>query len=127
MPFPQRACSRKRKLSVSTREHRRSAGRKMTRDQRLVRIQASLTPKQAVLLWLKEEHQGKTSSEYLRWMMERPTSAAPRPRVQRQVVDAIRKAMKGQDPSRVEQAVREAQMQTDFLILLVNRSNWVIL
>src|SRR5205814_1683801 len=94
---------------------------------RLIRVESALTPKQAVLLWLREEHQGKTSDEYLRWMMEKPPSAAPRPRVERQVADATRAAMRGQDSNRVAQAVRQAQMHADFLILLVNRTNWVIL
>jgi hypothetical protein len=99
----------------------------LTKQKRLIRIEASLTPKQAVRLWLRQEHQGKTSDEYLRWMMQRPPSAAPRSRVGRQVVDAIQAAMRGQQPAQVHQAVRQGQMHTDFLILLVNRTNWVIL
>jgi len=35
--------------------------------------------------------------------------------------------MKGHEPGRINQAVRQAQMHTDFLILLVNRTNSVIL
>src|SRR5205823_12853426 len=53
----------------------------------------------------------------------KPPSFAPRPRVEKQVVDAIRAAMKGQDPGRIHQAVRQGQMHADFLILLVNRVN----
>jgi hypothetical protein len=47
--------------------------------------------------------------------------------VEKQVVDAIRAAMKGQDPGRIHQAVRQGQMHADFLILLVHRVNAVIL
>jgi hypothetical protein len=93
---------------------------------RLTRIETSLTPKQAVLLWLRQEHQGRTSMEYLRNMMQRPPSARPRARVETQVVDAIRAAMRGQETSRIHQAVRQGQMQADFLILLVSRTNSVI-
>src|SRR5438445_680654 len=40
---------------------------------------------------------------------------------------AIRAAMKGQEPSRINHAVRQGQMYADFLVLLVNRTNWAIL
>jgi hypothetical protein len=65
--------------------------------------------------------------EYLQCMMQRPLSARPRARVETQVVDAIRAAMKGQETSRIHQAVRQGQMCADFLILLVSRTNHVIL
>jgi len=79
------------------------------------------------MLWLRQEHQGKISHEYARWLIQRPPSAAPRPRVGKQVADAIRAAMKGQEPGRINHAVRQGQMYADFLIMLVNRTNWVVL
>ena len=99
----------------------------MIQQKRLIRIESSLTPKQAVVLWLRQECKGKTSWEYARFLLQHPPSAAPRARVEKQVVDAIQEAMKGQDPTRIHQALRQAQMHTDFLILLVNRTNCVIL
>lgn len=42
-------------------------------------------------------------------------------------MDAIRAAMKGQDPRQINQAVRQGQMHTDFLILLVLRTNSAVL
>ena len=35
--------------------------------------------------------------------------------------------MKGQDPERIQRAIRQGQMHADFLILSVNRTNWIIL
>src|SRR5437868_3333473 len=99
----------------------------MSNKERLIRIEASLTPKEAVLFWLRQECRGKTSGGYVKWMMQRPTSELPRPRIQRQVTGAIEAAMKGQDQDRVRAAARQAQMEADFLILLVNRTNWIIL
>jgi hypothetical protein len=99
----------------------------MTKQKRLIRIETSLTPKQAVRLWLRQELQGKTSSEYVRWMIRQPPGASPRSRVERQVMDAIRVAMKGEEPGRIYQAVRQGQMHTDFLILLVLRANSAVL
>ncbi len=69
----------------------------MINQKRLTRIETSLTPKQAVLLWLRQEHQGRTSIEYLRYMIQRPPSARPRARVETQVIDAIRAALNGRD------------------------------
>jgi hypothetical protein len=60
-------------------------------------------------------------------MMQRSPSARPRARVETQVVEAIRAAMKGQPATRIHQAVRQGQMQADFLILLVSRMNSVIM
>lgn len=99
----------------------------MINQRRLTRIETSLSPKQAVLFWLRQEHQGKTSSEYLRWMLQRPASEAPRNRVELQVIDAIRAAMKGRETNQIYQAVRQGQMYADFLIVLVSRTNRVIL
>jgi hypothetical protein len=99
----------------------------MIKQKRLTRIETSLTPKQAVLLWLRQEHQGRTSREYLRYTLQQPSSARPRTRVETQVINAIRPAMKGQEAGRIHQAVRQAQMYADFLILLVSRTNSVIL
>jgi hypothetical protein len=98
----------------------------MLTEKRLTQIEAALTPKASVLLWLRQEHQGKTLQEYARWLFEQPLAAAPRIRVERQVVGAIWAAMKGQDPVRIREAARQAKMETDFLILLVNETNSVI-
>jgi hypothetical protein len=67
----------------------------MLNQKRLTQIEVSLSPKQAVLLWLRQDFQGKTSKEYTRWLIERPVTAAPRIRVARQVRGAIQTAMKG--------------------------------
>ncbi len=99
----------------------------MLKQNRLIRVEAALTPKQAALLWLRQEIQGRTSSEYARWLIQQPPSAAPRCRVEKPVVDAIRAAMKGQERGLIEQAARQGQMHIDFLILLVLRANSAVL
>ena len=99
----------------------------MLKQNRLIRVEAALTPKQAVLLWLRQEIQGRTSSEYARWLIQQPPSAAPRSRVEKRVVEAIRVAMKGQERGLIDQAARQGQMHIDFLILLVLRANSVVI
>jgi hypothetical protein len=98
----------------------------MLNEKRLTQIETSLTPKQALRLWLRQEFQGKTTQEYDRWLIAQPVTAFPRIRVERQVMGAIQAAMKGQDPFRIQQAVRQAHMETDFLMLLVFRANSVV-
>jgi len=56
-------------------------------------------------------------------MFSLPRLEAPRQRIETQVVDAIRHAMKGQEPSTINRALRQGQMHTDFLILLVSMAN----
>jgi hypothetical protein len=99
----------------------------MLNEKRLTQIEDSLTPNQAVLLWLRQERQGKTMRDYVRSVVERPASASPSSRVARQVVAAIQAAMKGQDPVRIQQAARQAQMEADFLIVLVDLTNSEVL
>ena len=98
----------------------------MLKQKLLTRIETALTPKQAVLLWL-QENKGKTSDEYSRWLLSHPRSASPRPKVEARVAEAIRSAMKGKEPNQISQAIRQGQMEADFLILLVNRTNTAIL
>ena len=97
----------------------------MITKKRLTRIEVSLTPRQAVLFSLRKYRQGKTVGEYVRWLNARPVSESPSMQVKRQVVSAIRAAMKGQDPARIQEAVCQAQMEVTFLIMLVNRVNTV--
>ena len=97
----------------------------MLKQKLLTRIETALTPKQAVLLWL-QENKGKTSDEYSRWLLSHPRSASPRPKVEARVAEAIRSAMKGKEPNQISQAIRQGQMEADFLILLVNRTNSAI-
>jgi len=94
---------------------------------RVSRIEVALTPKQAVMLWLSQEQQGRTSVEICRDLLQLPRSAAPRSKVGAQVAMAIRTAMKGQDSERIAQAVRQARMEADFLLLLINRANFLVL
>jgi hypothetical protein len=98
----------------------------MISKKRLMQIETALPPEQAVVLWLRQEFQGKTSQEYARWLIERPVTACPRIRVEREVVGAIQVAMKGQDLVRIHQAARQAKMEADFRILLVLQTNSVV-
>jgi hypothetical protein len=99
----------------------------LIKHERLIRIELSLTPKQAALLMVRKMYRGKTSDELERWLIQHPVSEYPRPVLAHQMEDAVRSAMKGQEDNRVYRAVRQAQMHSDFLFLLVNQTNWTVL
>ncbi len=99
----------------------------MIKPKRLVRIEVGLTPKQRVLLWLRTEFRDKSAVEHVRQLVEQPPHAAPRYRISLQVAATIQAAMKNHDPMLVQRAVREGQMEADFLIRLAYQTNDAIL
>lgn len=95
--------------------------------QRLRRIETSLTPRQAVLLWLKEAQQlgflGYTEKSLSSTMHE-----APRARLTEMVGKAVRESLCEQGMKRelILPAEREARKQTDFLIILIRNLHWEV-
>ena len=92
----------------------------MSKEKRLKRIETSLTPKQAVLLWLKESQQAGLFA-YMEEQFNSPVCEAPRARLTELVGNAVRETlrkqgMKAQFISRFERAARQ---ETDFLVVLV--------
>jgi hypothetical protein len=87
--------------------------------QRLDRLDASLTPTQAVLRWLEEAHQHGSFAAYARWLCDQPASAHPMARLPRQVRRPIEQAMRGAQREDVGTAVRRVQRDVTFLYRLV--------
>jgi len=88
---------------------------------RLQRIETSLTPKQAVLLWLKGMLELDCVS-YLEKSFAASPSEAPRFRIAEMVGQAVSKSLSQQKmkPELTAQVVRDAQKQADVLIVLVS-------
>jgi len=98
----------------------------MISRKRLTRIETALSPDAAVLLWLEKEYRNKTLREYARSLAAGPVCAAPRIHIENQAAAATRNAMRGQESSRIDKAVLQTRMDTDFLIMLVSRTLSVI-
>jgi hypothetical protein len=100
----------------------------MTLRQRLARIQTSLTPKQAVLLWLKEV-QHLENDDFLEKSCKCPMHEAPRVRVPEMAAKAVRDSLstKGTKPELIARAELEAWKQADFLVVLVLKLNEEVL
>ena len=90
---------------------------------RIEKIEGSLTPKQAVILWMQEAHQCRDMSEYVLFLMDKPNSAAPLWRLPDQVERATRESMKGHHKEVVEAAVRRAVRDVFFLFHLHQQVN----
>ena len=99
----------------------------MTTHNRLIKIQASLTPKQAVLLLISEAQKTGSLQEYASKWLKLPLAEFPRSRINRQVAIAVRTAMKDQSRELVEKAVGAAAMEADFLMVLFFAINDAIL
>ena len=95
----------------------------MSAERRLAKLEGTLTPKAATLLWLTEAHGFSTLRTYVAWLIDQPASAAPLVRVPEAAEGGVRAALRGEKHDAVERAVREAVRQAVFLVELVIRLN----
>jgi len=94
-----------------------------TSKRRLKKIEISLTPKEAVLLWLKNATtQAEDWTTYIADRFSRGEKP-PRDEIADQIEGAIHQAMKGEKADQVDQAIRQAVREGDFLFMLFFRVN----
>jgi hypothetical protein len=85
-------------------------------ENRVKRIETSLTPKDAVVLWLRERHLVGVEKTL---MNEVINSLAPRAEMAKQVGDALRQnLMRGRPLDELQRIVLEGQRQADVLVVL---------
>ena len=99
----------------------------MIQDKRLDKVTKSLTPKQAVVLWLEEIRQYRNAEEFVKFLRSQPESAAPITKLTGQIDDGLRAAMKGKPKEVVEAAVRKAVKDVVFLIKLHLQVNYKVM
>ncbi len=95
----------------------------MTAARRLAKLEGSLSPRAATLLWLTEAHRFPTLPAYVGWLLDQPPQVAPLARVPEQAETAVRAAMRGEPRDAVRAAVRHAVREAVFLVELVLRLN----
>ncbi len=95
----------------------------MNQDKRLKIIGGSITPKQAVFLWLEETLQYRNLLEYMQSNQGRSAMAAPMHRLPEQVGLAIWKAMKGRPKDEIRATVNRAIRDIAFLYYLFLQIN----
>ena len=90
---------------------------------RLDKIEVSLTPKQAILLWLEEAHAYDTMTEYCLSLKSGPDSAWPLAILPDKVSRAVEQAMKSQPKPAVARMARQAIRDVLFLFHLHQQVN----
>jgi hypothetical protein len=93
---------------------------------RVTKMETSLTPTAAVLLWLKEAQSYGSLQQYATEVRERlsePGSKFPRSIVEERITQAVRDALKGRPHDEIDRAVRDAAREGDFLFVLTHDLN----
>lgn len=90
----------------------------MSQDRRLDKVEAALTPQQAVLHWMEEAHEHGSLLAYSLWLVDQADSAYPLVKMPRQVADAVRKQMKGHEREEIDRIIRLRQRDVLFLFHL---------
>ena len=78
------------------------------RKQRMDRLESSLTPTEAMLLWMAEAHAFETVEEYARHLKGKPDSAWPLHHLGNQMTASVEQALKGKPKPEINRAVRQA-------------------
>jgi len=97
------------------------------KKRRIDKVAASLTAKDAVLLWLKERMKAGSWKAAAIQGIKEGVDSLPRARVRKAVDKATRDSMKGQDRDQIERAVHLTCRDADFLVMLVIETNKAIL
>jgi len=95
----------------------------MSFDKRIADVEDNLTPKEAVIYWMREAHRCDSLLTYGRWLMDQPEDAYPLIRLPKQVVAAIRARNKGTPDSRLGDQFYRVQKDVFFLYYLHNQVN----
>ncbi|HZA24727.1 MAG TPA: hypothetical protein VFA32_19375 [Dehalococcoidia bacterium] len=90
---------------------------------RLDKLEVSLTPKQAILLWMEEAHQYDTMEQYVRSLKPGPESAWPLAILPEKVATSVEQAMKGQPKQEIARKARQAIRDVLFLFHLHQQVN----
>jgi hypothetical protein len=95
----------------------------MTAERRLAKLESTLSPKAATLLWLAEAQQFGSLPAYGNWLIDQPIAAAPLERVPTQARAGALEAMRGQPRDAVREAAHQAVRDAIFLVELILKAN----
>ncbi len=77
-----------------------------------------LSPREAVMLWMREAHAFGSTEKYARWLLDQPDEAYPLIRMPAQVVGAVRARNKGQRDELLRDEFYQVQRDVLFLYFL---------
>jgi len=90
---------------------------------RAKKLESSLTPKPAVLLWMQEAHAFNGFKEYFLHLKSQPDNAWPINKLTTHVAAGVRQTLKGKPQEEIDQAVRQAHRDVLFLYYLQQQVN----
>jgi hypothetical protein len=96
--------------------------------QRLAKVEQALTPKQAVIAFLRDRvRKFHNVMDYLAANRRLPIDELPRPKICRRVAESVRSRLQGQGVPEgvIRRSVRDATMDADFLLALTMVCNQV--
>jgi len=89
-----------------------------TTEKRIDKIAKSLTPKQALIVWMEEAHKSESLNEYAIRAMERPEDFPHLGDIVEQVELAVLDRTQGEPEEKVRKAIRNAVREASFLYFL---------
>ena len=99
----------------------------MNQEKRIEKVQSSLTPKQAAILWLDELAKFPNLIEYVSHVHSLPPGNAPLERLPHQIEQAVRQSMKGSPEKEIWPEVRLGVRDVAFLIHIALNTNYKML
>jgi len=99
----------------------------MTHRRRLDKLECSLTPTQAFLLWLEEAHGHGSLDAYVAWLKTQHDGAYPLIKLPALLKAAVQAATKGWDRKQVEPEIERQQRDVAFLFMLHQEVNTHVL
>src|SRR5450756_390914 len=95
----------------------------MSLAKRVGNVEDNLTPREAVICWIREAHEFDSLLDYGRWLLEQPEEAYPLIRMPKQVVAAVRAQNKGKPDILLRDDFYRVQKDVTFLYHLHKQVN----
>lgn len=95
----------------------------MSLRRQLEKMNESLGPREAVIVWLKEAQEFGSLLTYMVWLRQQPEDAWPLLRLTRHVTTTAGKRLRGQKPEEMARTREQAERSAIFLLALVVTAN----
>jgi hypothetical protein len=95
----------------------------MTLDRRLDNLEESLSPREAIICWLRDVHEFESYGAYCRWLLDQPDDAYPLIKLTSQVRAGVRSNHKGTPGVLLKDELRRAEKEVIFLYYVQKELN----
>jgi len=95
----------------------------MSLSRRLDEVEHNLSPREAVIRWMREAHAFESLGNYFRWLLDQPDDVYPLLRMPAQVVGAVKARNKGVPDVKLRSEFYRVQKDVLFLYFLHDQAN----